>query len=630
MPGSVYSGEPEMCQSRLSLILILVIVVFLPLIGSSAYADDPGTTTLDTTTTDPANASCPCTGETTSKLLIEPPAYTDMEKDASVGGADTGNVTGGVETLLTREVYDKITNVSRNYYECWERSRVELGLPGTLNGQWYYTYENMTAAMNADPRFAKEGDINTKKLEIAAFLANVAQETGSKTAGDPFGGPGCQIQEGWGSAATRFSTAFGMPPVQGGPGYCGRGPHQLTYLANYKLFGQETGKGDLYYNNPDLLTTDPMTGIGASLWFWGHAEKGQGWPDTIPFKPSAHDVIVGKWQPTDRDIACGRSSANFGIIINIINGGVECGHTDQRATNRVNFLIAIAREMGVTIPPGFACDCAGQKNFDQCKSYVVPSSDSQAEQSGPEMSMASSSHAGQTVTFTFEENSTTYPLLIQSVSFVPNQPVSETQCIIDDEEPLEGFAYTGGPAVYKRIELNWVNPSAIDYGTIRFSVPGSWLRGNSIDPADVVMLQQNDYVWSELQTTSDHQAGDVYYYYARTPGFSYFTVTGKKTVAATTTVSGETPAPATDTLQGAAIESTVLLATIPTTQAPADIAPEKTGTPVPAPQTPGNAGGIPVIYWAVLIGVIVLIAAGAVLGRRWWLRRQNPKLFGKE
>jgi hypothetical protein len=61
-----------------------------------------------------------------------------------------------------------------------------------------------------------------------------------------------------------------------------------------------------------------------------------------------------------------------------------------------------------------------------------------------------------------------------------------------------------------------------------------------------------------------------------------------------------------------------------------DIAPGTTRTPVPATQFPGEAAGIPVAYRAVSLGGIVLIAAGVILGRRWWRRRQNPKLFGKE
>jgi len=195
---------------------------------------------------------------------------------------------------------------------------------------------------------------------------------------------------------------------------------------------------------------------------------------------------------------------------------------------------------------------------------------------------------------------------------------------------LAGFAYSGGPAAYKIIELNWVNPSAIKYGTIRFSVLGSWLRENKINPADIVMVRQNDYAWSKLPTTFDHQAGDVYYYYAITPGFSYFAVTGKKTVPVTNTVTEVSPAPVEESRQDAAIESNILMTTIPTTLASAYIAPEKTGTPVPAAPEPGIAEGTPVVYWAVLSGVIVLVAAVAILGRRWWLRRQNPKLFGKE
>lgn len=244
--------------------------------------------------------------------------------------------------------------------------------------------------------------------------------------------------------------------------------------------------------------------------------------------------------------------------------------------------------------------------------------------------MASSSPAGQTVTFTFEENSTTYPLSIQSVSYISNQPVPESQCIIDDEEPLSGFAFSGGPAAYKSIELNWVNPMAIDYGTIRFSVLGSWLRENNIDPADVVLVRQSDFVWSEIPTTFDHQAGDVYYYNAVTPGFSYFAVTGKKTVAVTKTVTEETTAPVVETQLDAAPEAAIRMTTNPTTSAQAGFTPEKTGTPVPATPAPGEAAGIPAVYWAVSLGIIVLVAAGAIVGRRWWLRRQNPKLFGKE
>ena len=129
-----------------------------------------------------------------------------------------------------------------------------------------------------------------------------------------------------------------------------------------------------YFNNPDILTTDPDIGIAGSIWFWGHEEYNQWSPPDIPFKPSAHNVGVGNWKPTDKDEACGRAKANFGVIINIINGGIECGPTATaegiaNAKNRVKYLEAIAEEMGVTIPEGFLDNCSTQKNFAQCPSY---------------------------------------------------------------------------------------------------------------------------------------------------------------------------------------------------------------------------------------------------------------------
>ncbi len=295
-----------------------------------------------------------------------------------------------LKTLLEEKDYNTITAGSRDNNLCKERNRGELGLPDVPNGQWYYTYENLIKGMAEWEEFANVGDDNVKKLEIAAFLANIAQETGTND-GDKFGGPGCFIQEGdganWpdcsygGCNKTRPFKCPDWPNNQcpdGETGYCGRGPHQLSWDYNYKAFGEdmdldpEKKNKDLYFKNPDLLTTEPKTGIAGSIWFWGHADWSTG--RDIPFKPSAHDVLVGEWTPTDEDVACGRTEANFGVIINIINGGLECGTTataDGRraAKNRVKYLEAIAEEMGVTIPEGFLDDCSSQKNFAQCPSY---------------------------------------------------------------------------------------------------------------------------------------------------------------------------------------------------------------------------------------------------------------------
>ena len=304
-----------------------------------------------------------------------------------------------LKDLLPEEVYDTITKESRYSELCREGNREQLGLSDKPNGEWYYTYENLIKGMAELKEFANEGDENTRKLEIAAFLANIAQETGAKVVGDPFGSPGCAIQEGYGADAAWHDCAFGQRPgvegslwgcnktrpfvcpktdphlcPDGEVGYFGRGPHQLTHDYNYTAFGETMGKGDEYLKDPDILTKNPAIGIAGSIWFWGHADLGEGKDPEKPFKPSAHSVAVGKWEPSDKDVDCGRTKADFGVIINIINGGLECGTTataDGRlaAKNRVKYLEAIAKEMGVTIPAGFLDDCSSQKNFAECVSY---------------------------------------------------------------------------------------------------------------------------------------------------------------------------------------------------------------------------------------------------------------------
>lgn len=308
---------------------------------------------------------------------------------SGVSEDDFTHVTGGTElqaridalkALIPESVYNTITAGSRDNAACRESNREELGLPDTPNSQWYYTYDNLIAGMAELEDFAGEGDENTRKLEIAAFLANVAQETGAHGTDDPYGGPGCFIQErdAYGSQGYN-SRACGVSYTCAAAGYFGRGPHQLSWDTNYASFGETMGVGLEYVTNPDTLTTDPEVGIAGSIWFWGHEELNADWPPTIPYKPSAHNVLVGEWTPTEYDIACGRTTANLGVITNIINGGLECGtraSADGRtnAANRVRFFEAIADAMGVTVPAGWADDCTGQKDFEECPSYRSPTS----------------------------------------------------------------------------------------------------------------------------------------------------------------------------------------------------------------------------------------------------------------
>lgn len=293
--------------------------------------------------------------------------------------------------LFPEEIYNEITAGTRKW-QCREHNWEELGLPASPNLEWYYTYENLIEGMAKWQEFAAQGDDNTKRLEIAAFLANIAQETGTHDENDPFGGPGCAIQEGYGDYwhSCIYGGCNNAPDFvgdtckanenkcpDGGAGYGGRGPHQLSWNYNYRAFGKAMGEGDKYLKDPDLLTREPKTGIAGSIWFWGHADLGSGNDPDKPFKPSAHEVAAGKWIPSIYDETCGRKTANFGVIINIINGGLECGPgavNPKAAKNRVAFFQAIADAMGVIIPEGFLNDCSEQMNFRDCVSYPDPKS----------------------------------------------------------------------------------------------------------------------------------------------------------------------------------------------------------------------------------------------------------------
>jgi hypothetical protein len=88
-------------------------------------------------------------------------------------------------------------------------------------------------------------------------------------------------------------------------------------------------------------------------------------------------IVAFLWTPTRFDKNRGRTKAGLGVITNIINGCIECGPratAEGRANpaNRVLCFNAIASVMGVTVPTGWADDCADQKNFQQCPSYLDP------------------------------------------------------------------------------------------------------------------------------------------------------------------------------------------------------------------------------------------------------------------
>ena len=120
---------------------------------------------------------------------------------------------------------------------------------------------------------------------------------------------------------------------------------QLSWNYNYGAAGQALNYDLL--TNPDLVKSDGVVSFSTALWFWMTPQ---------PPKPSCHDVMSGRWQPTSEDRNRGRV-AGFGMTINIINGGLECGRsTDDRVERRVRFYRQSCGMLGVIADNNVYCD----------------------------------------------------------------------------------------------------------------------------------------------------------------------------------------------------------------------------------------------------------------------------------
>ena len=217
-----------------------------------------------------------------------------------------------------------------------------------------YSYEAFIKAAAYFPLFAGDGSPEMRKRELAAFFAHAAHETTN-------GGPGAAGgRYAWGLFYTeelgcadghcKVYNTGGTSPYKPAPGksYYGRGPLQLSYAYNYGLAGAEMGLPLLA--NPELVSHDGVIAFKAALWFWMRTQAP---------KPSCHDAICGKWEPTTEDRRSKRTPG-FGMTINIINGGIECKSNDpaikENRGDRIGFYRRFAGLLGTTVEPD--CDCA--------------------------------------------------------------------------------------------------------------------------------------------------------------------------------------------------------------------------------------------------------------------------------
>ncbi len=207
--------------------------------------------------------------------------------------------------------------------------------------------------------FCNEGDIATKKQELAAFFGNISHET--------TGGGNEEKSKTWGlywreeAAWQKGSTGLGyvdqypnaLYPASPAQSYHGRGPIQITHNVNY---GQLS---EFFYGDKQVLLDDPgklvpnspedaTVAFMSAIWFWMTPQSP---------KPSCHDVMVGNWIPNDADKAANRDKSRFGMTVNIINGGLECGRaTDHRVHDRIDFYKRYIKILGET--PESDCECS--------------------------------------------------------------------------------------------------------------------------------------------------------------------------------------------------------------------------------------------------------------------------------
>ncbi len=187
----------------------------------------------------------------------------------------------------------------------------------------FYTYSGLVTAANSFPGFAKTGSDTIRKQEAAAFLANVAHETGNlvfiveqNTANYPHY---CDA-----------SQPYGCPAGQAA--YYGRGPIQLSWNFNYKAAGDYLGIDLLH--NPNLVQTDAAISWKTALWYWN--------TQTGPGTMTPHNAMV--------------NSRGFGETIRSINGSIECnGGNPAQVQSRVNSYNRFVGILGVPAGANLSC-----------------------------------------------------------------------------------------------------------------------------------------------------------------------------------------------------------------------------------------------------------------------------------
>ncbi|GAQ83299.1 chitinase [Klebsormidium nitens] len=212
----------------------------------------------------------------------------------------------------------------------------------------FYTYNAFVTAASAFPGFGtSSASAAVNKQEIAAFMGQISHETtgGWATAPDgPYAWGLCFDEE---SNPDLYCQASASYPCAPGQTYHGRGPIQLSWNYNYIPAGNAIGFDGL--NNPGAVLTNPVTAWKTAIYFW-MTPAGN--------KPSCHAVMTGGWSPSAADAAANRLPG-FGVVTNIINGGLECGPGRSNklgGPDRIGYYTRYAKLLGVSTGSNLSCD----------------------------------------------------------------------------------------------------------------------------------------------------------------------------------------------------------------------------------------------------------------------------------
>lgn len=232
----------------------------------------------------------------------------------------------------------------------------------SFGAEWLEGKKELCTSVCDYGSFLAVGDLNTRKRELAGFLANISHETGGGTidgeVDESLSGLYFNEEVGFiGSDAIGYVQSSGTSylPVAG-KSYHGRGPIQLSYNYNYGLCSDVLyGDSSILLNNPEKVAEDGVLGFMTGIWFWMTPQ---------PPKPSCHEVITGIWQPKENG-ANAKYNGNFGLTIIIINN--EAGQSENgtgAVARRAKYYRIFADKMGADIK-GEQCDTVGMTTFVQ-------------------------------------------------------------------------------------------------------------------------------------------------------------------------------------------------------------------------------------------------------------------------